>query len=160
MKSVQIKYVLAFFLGMITLALGYLFVTVFGGIRRPQPMDIVEDYREMCFWYDEQGSMQASISPLGCFSPTCTRTVSQSGTALVDQDQFSIRVDAEFMLAETSRFPLPCVENCSGGGSLQLDLGELQVGQYEVWYGNERAGDLNVFSGLPTPRQCTKNPDL
>jgi len=158
MKSVHIKYMLMFFLGAITLAIGYLLATIFGGIRRPAPMDIVEDYREMCFWYDEQGTMQVSISPLGCFSPTCTRTVSQSGTALVDQDQFRILLEAEFMLAETSRFPLPCVENCSGGGSLQLDLGELQVGRYEVWYGNEQAGALDIFSGLPTPRQCIENP--
>jgi hypothetical protein len=158
MKSVRAKYVLMFILGMITLAFGYLLITIFGGIRRPTPPIVVEDYKEMCFWYDDQGSMQVSITPLGCFSPTCTRPISQSGTALVDQDQYRIRLDAGFILAETSRFPLPCVESCSGGGLVQLNLGELQVGQYEVRYRNELAGELNVFSGLPTPRQCLTSP--
>ena len=98
--------------------------------------------------------MRAAVSPKGCYSTTCNRPVSQSGSAVVDQDQFKIFTNARFVITETSRFPLPCVDNCSGGGTVHLDLGQLQVGQYEIWYANNLAGELNVYSGLPTPRQC------
>lgn len=102
--------------------------------------------------------MQAAVSPFGCYSTTCTRQVSQAGSAVIDQDQFQIHIESKFVLADASRFPLPCTENCSGGGTVNFDLGELQVGQYEVWYGDDIAGELNVYSGLPTPRQCIENP--
>lgn len=157
MKQNRWKYILVFALGMLTLASGYLLLSVFGGLRRPTPAVIVEDYGSICFWYDDQGSMQASVSPKGCFSTTCTRRVSQAGSTVINQDQFQIFIKSRFVLAETSRFPLPCTENCSGGGTVHFDLGSLKVGQYEVWYGEEFAGELNVFSGLPTPRQCISN---
>lgn len=61
------------------------------------------------------------------------------------------------MLEETSRFPLPCIENCAGGGSVRFDLGELAVGDYEVRFRDEKVGDLMIFSGKPTPQQCFEN---
>lgn len=143
---------------MLTFAVGYLVFNVTVGIRRPTRAGIVEDYGSICFWYDERGSMQVSITPRGCYSTTCTRQVSQTGSAVIDQEQFQIHLESRFVLAETSRFLLPCIENCSGGGTVNLDLGELQVGKYEVWFRDELAGELNVFSGLPTPRQCLENP--
>ena len=157
MKQNRWKYILVFVLGMLTLASGYLLLSVFGGLRRPTSLGTNEDYEEICFWYDDQGSMQASVSPKGCYSTTCTRRVSQAGSTVINQDQFQISIKSRFVLAETSRFPLPCTENCSGGGTVHFDLGSLQVGQYEVFYGDEIAGELNVFSGLPTPRQCINN---
>ena len=60
MKQNRWKYILVFALGMLTLASGYLLLSVFGGLRRPTPAVIVEDYGSICFWYDDQGSMQAS----------------------------------------------------------------------------------------------------
>ncbi len=150
--------IIVFFLGMLTFAVGFFLVSVFGVSRRPTPAGIVEDFGSICFWYDDQGSMQASVSPKGCFSTTCTRQVSQAGSTVINQDQFQIYIKSRFVLAETSRFPLPCTENCSGGGTVYFDLGSLQVGQYEVWYEEEIAGELNVYSGLPTPRQCIDNP--
>lgn len=158
MERVGWKHVLMFMLGMLTVIIGYILFSVFQGFSKPTPMGIVEDYGSICFWYDDQGSMQAAVSPLGCYSTTCTRPVLQAGSAVIDQDQFQIRVVSRFVLADTSRFPLPCTENCSGGGTVNFDLGELQVGQYEVWYGDDIAGELNVYSGLPTPRQCIENP--
>lgn len=130
---------------------------VFGGIRKPTPMELVEDYGMICFWIDDQGKMQSSVSPKGCFSPTCTRIVSQSGSAVVDGLRKEINFVTSFSLVETSRFPLPCVENCSGGGMIQLDLGELSVGTYGIFFRGDRVGELNIFSGLPTPRQCFEN---
>ena len=153
------KFIPVFFLGMLTLAVIYFLFNVLGGFRRPTPQGIVEDYDSICFWYDDQGSLQASVSPAGCYSTTCTRQVSQAGSAVIDQDSFQIRLEARFELGETSRFQLPCTENCSVGGTLIFDLGPLQVGQYEVWFGDEEAGEFYVFSGLPTPRQCIENPD-
>jgi hypothetical protein len=157
MKRVSWKYVLMFILGTLTITIGYILFSVFQGFSRPTPTGIVEDYGSICFLYDEQGSMQAEVSPLGCYSTTCTRQVSQVGSAVLNQDRFRIYIESTFVLAETSRFLLPCKENCSGGGTLNFDLGELQVGQYEVWYVDEKAGELNVYSGLPTPRQCLEN---
>lgn len=157
MKRVRWKYVFIFILGMLIIAFGFVLFNVFQGFSRPIPMGIVEDYGSICFWYDDQGSMQAAVSPLGCYSTTCTRQVSQVGSAVLNQDRFQIHIESTFVLAETSRFPLPCTENCSGGGTVHFDLGQLQVGQYEVWYGDEIAGELNVYSGLPTPKQCIEN---
>jgi hypothetical protein len=111
----------------------------------------------MCFWYDDQGSMQAEVSPQGCYSSTCTRIVSQTGTVVIEQNKFQIRIESRFILTKTSRFPLPCTENCSGGGTVNFDLGVLQVGEYGVWFKDEEVGNLNIFSGRPTPRQCFEN---
>jgi hypothetical protein len=158
MRQTAWKYILAFFLGMLIVVVIYFLSIVFGGFRRPTPLGMVEDFESICFWYDDQGRMQASVSPKGCYSTTCTRPVSQEGSAVVEQDQFQIGINTRFVLAETSRFPLPCTENCSGGGAVNFDLGQLQVGQYEVWYADEIVGELNVYSGLPTPRQCIHHP--
>lgn len=154
MKQVWWKYLLVFFLGMFVLILGYILTTIFGGFRRPTQSGIIEDYQAICFWYDDVGSMQASVSPSGCYSTTCTRQVSKEGSVVVDQDNFRISIDTQFVLADTSRFPLPCTDNCSGGGTVNFDIGALQVGQYEVWYADEKAGELRIYSGFPTPRQC------
>jgi hypothetical protein len=157
MKRVGWKYVLMFVLGMLTVIIGYILFSDFRGFSKPTTMRIVEDYGSICFWYDDQGSMQASVSPLGCYSTTCTRPALQSGSAVIDQDQYQIDIESRFVLAETSHFPLPCTENCSGGGTVNFDLGELQVGEYEVLFREEVVGNLNVFSGRPTPRQCIEN---
>jgi hypothetical protein len=159
MRRIYFKYALIFLLGMFTLAIGYLVLVVFGGIRRPTPLEVVEDYGMICFWNDDQGKMQASISPKGCFSPTCTRIVNQSGSAVIDKQRYEINFFTSVSLVETSRFLLPCVESCSGGGLVQLDLGELPVGQYDILFRDDRVGELNIFSGLPTPRQCIENAD-
>jgi hypothetical protein len=158
MRKTGWKYMLVFIFGMITFAVGYFLLNVFVGFRRPTPLGTVEDFETICFWYDDQGSIQASISPKGCYSTTCTRQVSKTGSAVLDQDSFKISLNASFVLAETSRFPLPCIENCAGGGMVNLNLGELQVGQYEVWFKDEIVGEFNIYSGLPTPRQCIENP--
>jgi len=157
MKRVGWKYILMFVLGMLTVIIGYILFSVFQGFSRPTPMGIVEDYGSICFWYDDQGSIRALVSPLGCYSTTCTRPVSQVGSAVLDQDQYQIHIESSFVLAEDSRFPLPCTENCSGGGTVNFDLGELQVGEYEVLFRGEEVGNLNVYSGRPTPRQCIEN---
>ena len=158
MRRFHWRSVWIFLLGMLTFAVGYFVFNVTVGLRRPTQAGIVEDYGSICFWYGERGNMQVSITPQGCYSTTCTRQVSQTGRAVIEQDQFQIHLESSFVLAENSRFLLPCIENCSGGGTVNLDLGELRVGKYEVWFRNELAGDLNVFSGLPTPRQCLENP--
>jgi hypothetical protein len=122
MKHKNLKYAMTFLLGMLTLAVGYLLVSVFGGLRRPTPLGTIEDYEAICFRYDDQGSIQASISPKGCYSTSCTRQVSQAGSAVINQDQFHISFKSRFVLAETSRFLLPCTENCAGGGTIHFDL--------------------------------------
>ena len=77
--------IIVFFLGMLTFAVGFFLVSVFGVSRRPTQNGIVEDYGSICFWYDDLGSMQASVSPKGCYSTTCTRPISKSGSVVIER---------------------------------------------------------------------------
>jgi hypothetical protein len=101
--------------------------------------------------------MTAAVSPKGCFSTTCTRPTLQAGTAIFDRQERLIRLETRFVLVETSRFPLPCIENCAGGGTVQFKLGNLIPNDYEVWFREKKVGELKIFSGRPTPRQCFEN---
>jgi hypothetical protein len=154
MKTLDRKTLVIFVLGMLTFAFGAVLFTVFVNVKRPEPGMTIENRGEICFWLDEVGDMMASISPEGCFSTSCTHQVQKVGKAVVDKQDFELRFEALFVLAETSRFPLPCIDNCSGGGTIDFNLGMLEVGDYSVWLGDENIGKLLVLSGRPTPRQC------
>ena len=143
-----------FSLGMLVCAAGMLIYSLFVKVRRPEPVVSIENRGEICFQVDDHGDMIASVAPEGCFSTTCTRQIQRVGKAVVDSRGFEIRFETRFLLAETSSFPLPCVENCMGGGTIEFNLGMLEVGDHDVWHGNEYLGKLKVFSGLPTPPQC------
>lgn len=154
MKAVNRKTVIVFVLGMLTFAVGAVLYTVFLNPRRPEPPITVENRGEICFWIDDEGDMIASVSPEGCFSPGCTHQAQKVGRVIVDKWNFKLSFETTFVLTETSRFPFPCIDDCSGGGTINFNLGMLDVGDYSVWLGNENIGKLMVFSGLPTPRQC------
>jgi hypothetical protein len=139
---------------MLTFAVGSVLYTVFLNPRRPQPAMIVENLGEICFRIDDVGDMIASVSPKGCFSPGCTHQVQKVGKVVVDRWNFELSFETRFVLTETSRFPFPCMDDCSGGGTIDFNLGMLDVGDYSVRLGDENIGKLMVFSGLPTPRQC------
>lgn len=156
MKSLRWRSILIFILGMLTFAVGWFIVSTFIIVERPSPEGIVEDWGQICFWPHE-GDMYATISPKGCYSPTCTRPTLQEGTAILDKQDYSIEMETRFVIAETSRFPLPCVENCAGGGSVNFNLGALIPNAYEVRFRGEKVGEMNVYSGRPTPRQCFEN---
>jgi hypothetical protein len=157
MNRIRWKSILIFILGMLAFALGWGLLTIFGGLRRPEPQGIVEDWGSICFSLNEFGGMNAAVSPLGCYSSTCTRPVLQAGTSVLDKDKYEIHIETRFVLAGASRFPLPCTEDCFGGGTLHFELGQLDVGDYEVWFKDQKVGDLMIFSGLPTPDQCFEN---
>ena len=157
MKRMRWKNILIFILGMLTFAVGWGLLTIFGGLRKPIPQGIIEDWGSICFRSEELSGMNAAVSPLGCYSSTCTRPVLQAGTSILDQENYEIRFETTFVLAGSSRFPLPCTEDCSGGGTLNFELGQLAVGDYDVWFRDEKIGDMMVFSGLPTPDQCFEN---
>jgi hypothetical protein len=154
MKRLNFRNIGVFMLGMLVFAIGSLFYSTFIDVKRPESAIVVENRGEMCFQIDDQGNMMASVKPEGCFSTTCTRPVQQVGKVMVDRRDFKIRFETRFVLAETSRFPLPCIENCAGGGRLDFNLGVLEVGDHSLWHGGIGIGKLKVFSGLPTPRQC------
>jgi hypothetical protein len=154
MKYLNRKTIIVFALGMLTFAVGAVLYTVFLNVRRPEPGMIIENRGGICFRVDDAGDMIASVSPEGCFSTSCTRQVQKVGTTIVDRWNFELSFETRFVLAETSRFPLPCIDNCFGGGTLVFNLGMLDVGDYSVWLGDENIGKLMVFSGLPTPHQC------
>lgn len=142
-----------FILGMLTFAAGYFILTTFIFVQRPREEGIIEDWGQICFWQDVDG-LYAAVSPKGCFSTTCTAPRLQAGTALVGAQDYKIQIETRFVIAKTSRFPLPCTDNCSGGGTVQFKLDQLVPNDYEVWFRDERVGDLKIFSGRLTPRQC------
>jgi hypothetical protein len=154
MKFLKRKNIICFVVGMLTFGVVAILYSIFIGVKTPEPGIIVENRGEICFRVDENGNMIASVSPEGCFSTTCTRQVQQVGKVVIDDRDFELRFETRFVLAEASRFPLPCIDNCSGGGRIDFNLGMLEVGDYFVWHGEERVGKLMVFSGLPTPQQC------
>jgi hypothetical protein len=156
MKRQTIRVFLVFMLGMLTFAIGSFILSTFVFVERPTPAGIIEDWGQICFWPDVDG-INATISPKGCFSTTCTRPTLQAGTAVVDKQTRRIQLETRFLLVETSRFPLPCIENCAGGGTVQFVLGDLIPNDYEVWFRDKKVGELMIFSGRPTPRQCFEN---
>lgn len=158
MKYLKLKNFLIFFLGMITFAVGSFIVSTFIFVERPMPAGSgsIYDYERICFWPDVDG-ITAAVSPKGCYSTSCTWPSSQAGTAIVDRQGYKIQLETRFVLAESTRYPLPCTENCAGGGTVQFHLGQLTPNRYEVWFREEKVGTLDLFSGLPTPRQCFEN---
>jgi hypothetical protein len=155
MKYPMLKKILIFVFGMVTFAVGSFIVSTFIFVERPMPpgSGTIYDYERICFHSDMDG-ISAVVSPKGCYSTTCTRPKYQIGTAIVDIQDNKIQLETQFILEETSRFPLPCIENCAGGGTIQFRLGHLLPNRYEVWFREEKVGNLDVFSGLPTPNQC------
>jgi hypothetical protein len=150
------KFVNIFILGMLTFAVGSFLVSTFIIVERPTKDGIIEDWGQICFWPDVDG-LYASISPKGCYSTTCTHPTLQTGSAIVYVQNRKIQLEARFVLVKTSRFPFPCIDNCSGGGTVQFKLVPLIPNNYEVWFGDLKVGDLMLFSGRPTPRQCFEN---
>ena len=150
------KSILIFFLGMLTFAIGSFLVVIFLKPEKPVQDGIIEDWGQICFWPDADG-LYASVSPKGCYSTSCTRPTLQTGTAIVDVQNRKIQLEARFVLVKTSRFPLPCIDNCFGGGLVQFKFDPLIPNDYEVWFGDLKVGDLMLFSGRPTPRQCFEN---
>lgn len=153
MKRKRLKSISVFIFGMLTFAVGYFVVSTFIIVERPAMDGIINDWEQICFWPDANG-INAAVSPKGCYSTSCTRPKLQAGTAIVDVQNNRIELETRFVLVETSRFPLPCIDNCAGGGTVQFNLGRLIPNDYEIWFRDERVGKLMVYSGLETPRQC------
>ena len=156
MKRQNIKIISVFILGMLVFAVGSIIVSTFVFVERPNKRGIIDDWERICFWLDVDG-IYAAVSPKGCYSSTCTATKLQTGTAIVDRHAYKIQLETRFVLIETSRFPLPCTEDCAGGGSVQFIFDDLIPNDYEVWFRDEMVGELMIFSGRPTPRQCFEN---
>lgn len=156
MGRLKEKNILLFILGMMTFAIGSYIVTTFFTMERPLRDGMIEDWEQICIWSDVDGQ-HVAVSPKGCYSTSCTRPKLQTGTAIVDIQNQKIQIETRFVLVKASRFPLPCTDNCNGGGTVQFRLDPLVPNDYAVWYGEEKVGDLMIFSGKPTPRQCFEN---
>jgi hypothetical protein len=148
----KVRTTLAFILGMLTFAIGSWFLSAFIFVERPVKNGIVEDWDQICFQQDQDG-IYVTISPQGCYSTSCTSPKLQSSTAVIDLQNQTIQLDAHFVLSATSRFPLPCIENCNGG-DVQFKLDPLIPNDYQVLYRGDKVGEVKIFSGRPTPRQC------
>lgn len=156
MKYQKLKNIFVFGLGMLTFALAAFIVNNFWLTARPEKNGIVEDWEQICLWQDADG-IYLSVSPRGCYSTTCTQIKQQIGTAMLDLQNQEIHLDTRFVLLETSRFPLPCTENCSGGGRVQFKVDQLIPNDYKLWFSEQKIGEVHVFSGRTTPRQCFEN---
>jgi hypothetical protein len=152
MSKFGVKQIIIFILGMLTFAIGSWIISTFIFVERPYREGIIEDWDQICLWQDQDG-IYVAISPKGCFSTTCTHPKLQASTAIVDLQNQKIQLDARFVLVKTSRFPLPCADNCLGG-NVQFKLNNLIPNDYEVLFGDEKVGEVNIFSGRPTPKQC------
>ena len=152
MSKHRASYVFVFFLGMLTFAIGSWFLSTFIFVERPVKNGVIEDWDQICLRQDRDG-IYVTISPQGCYSTSCTNPKLQASTAVVDLQNQKIQLDASFVLVKTTRFPLPCIENCLGG-NVQFKLDQLIPNDYEVWFRQDKVGDVKIFSGRPTPRQC------
>ncbi|HZD57011.1 MAG TPA: hypothetical protein VE136_09830 [Anaerolineales bacterium] len=152
MARLNTRTILVFILGMLTFAIGSWFLSTFIFVKRPVKQGIIEDWDQICFWQDQDG-ISVAISPKGCYSTSCTSAKLQTSTAVIDLQNQIIQLDAHFVLVKTSRFPLPCIENCLGG-DVRFKVNDLVPNDYEVWFREDKVGKVRVFSGRPTPRQC------
>lgn len=152
MSHRKARTILAFILGMLSFAIGAGLWSTFIAVERPSKRGLVADWDQICFWQDQDG-IYVAISPQGCYSTSCTSTKLQASTAVIDLQNHKIRLDARFVLAQTSRFPLPCIDNCLGG-NVQFKMNDVVPNDYSVWFGEDRVGEIKIFSGRPTPRQC------
>jgi hypothetical protein len=157
MKKSRIKIALIFVLGVLSFPLGSFLFNIIFQSTSPEKGGIVEDWDRICLWQDTDG-IYLAISPKGCYSPTCTLTKLQTGTATVDLQNQDIHLTARFVLQKTSRFPLPCADSCSGGGQVQFVLDQLIPQDYTLWFREQEVGTVNIFSGREIPRQCFENP--
>ena len=152
MARLKGRNIIAFILGMLTFAIGSWFFSIFILVERPVKNGIIEDWDQICFRQDQDG-ITVAISPQGCYSTSCTSAKLQTSSAVIDLQNQKIQLDARFVLVKTSRFPLPCIENCLGG-NVQFKLDRLVPNDYEVWFRGVKVGQVKIFSGRPTPRQC------
>lgn len=152
MTRLKARSILVFILGMMTFAIGSWFLSTFIFVERPAKGGIIEDWDQICFRQDPDG-IYITISPQGCYSTSCTSPKLQTTTAIVDLQNQTIQLDAHFVLSAASRFPLPCIENCIGG-DFQFRLDSLIPNDYQVLFRGDKVGEVRIFSGRPTPRQC------
>ena len=155
--KIRKKSILFFILGMLTFALAAYIVNTFFFSARPEKGGVIEDWEQICLWQDVDG-IYLSISPRGCYSSSCTQIKQQVGTAMLDLQNEEIFLDAHFVLLETTRFPLPCTDNCSAGGRVQFKFDQLVPNDYTLWFRDQKVGKVNIFSGKTTPRQCFNKP--
>jgi hypothetical protein len=152
MTLFRVKSIFVFILGMLTFAAGYFILTTFIFVKRPDQSGIIDDWDQICFWQGQDG-IYVMISPKGCYSISCTSPKLQTSTAIVDLQNQTIQLDAHFVLSARSRFPLPCIDNCIGG-DIQFGLDSLIPNDYQVLFRGDKVGEVKIFSGRSTPRQC------
>lgn len=152
MFKFRISQITGFILGMLTFAVGFWLLSTFIFVERPVKNGMIDDWDQICLWQDQDG-IYVAISPQGCYSTSCISPKLQTSTAVVDLQNQIIQLDARFVLVKTSRLPLPCAENCLGG-NVQFKLDRLVPNDYEVWFRGDKVGEVKIFSGRPTPKQC------
>ncbi len=107
---------------------------------------VQENLGRICFQTASVSTqVQGQILPVGCYSSACTRPVQQVYALDLDETQRQLRFQSRFVLQNLAyNQPLACTRDCTGGGSMSFDLGDLQPGAYSVWLGDLNLGQFQV----------------
>ena len=127
--------------------------------QRPEEGIVIREHAEVCFRQSAEAQILASVTPTECYSMRCASPYQMTGTVVLDQRDFRLDFETIFKLRETKPFLVSCGPDCSGGGYLEFNLGQLEVGLYRVNLWGTYLGDLSVTSGLPWHDQCLPRPD-
>lgn len=123
-------------------------------LRRPEPGTVNNEIGEVCFFQELGQPWHAQVKTKGCYSYRCTRQIQRTGKLVIDQRNHALHFEASWVLVETSGFPFGCTDDCMGGGTLDFYLDDLEVGDWAVFAGDEKIGNVIVPSGVMIERQC------
>lgn len=121
---------------------------------KPEPGSIVDEIGEVCFFQELGQPWHAQVRTKGCYSYRCTKPIQRAGSLILDRENQSMHFEASWILDETSGFPFGCTEDCMGGGTVDFYLKDLEVGEWAVFLGEEKIGNVIVPSGVMIERQC------
>lgn len=128
---------------------GLIFLTACTGlVRKPQAGIVIEDDISLCLALSSDAAVSATLQPADCYSYREVRPWQQLAVAVIDRRAGSIRFDSTFQLQPT-RSIFPRTPDCQGGGRLELKLGQLDAGSYQLFVGNTFVGQLAIPNELP-----------
>ena len=127
------------------------------GLPIPPDVDIVQNEGQICFSRIPAGVVPTSetrlrvhVLPAGCRSSSCTITYERNGEMQIDADNRRIHFLSRYMIEDYSGVPGPdgqacgCTEDCSGGGEIEFDTGDLPEGVYQVELGMKVIGEIVI----------------
>jgi hypothetical protein len=113
---------------------------------------ILENAGQICFREFDPSTheLRGAFRPKGCFSSSCTLPLEQKAEVQLDDRQFAIRFTTRFVLKDTAiRAPeAACTADCQGGGTANFKISSVKDGNYTIWLGDRKLGNLEVPPNL------------